>query len=185
MCVIIIKPAGVKLPSFKTLNACHAANPDGCGFCTPRGIFKSLSYSAFKRALRDVSDAEPCIIHFRYATHGSVSDRNCHPFASGGLFFAHNGVLPITPRGDMTDSETCLIDEVRPLIDHLGFDNPATDIFLRDIAGFSRFAIMKGDQVKLIGDFYRRHDDPGDRCLYSNLRFEQLLNARAAFWACA
>lgn len=44
-------------------------------------------------------------MHFRFATHGSVRNRNCHPFRDGDLFFAHNGVLPYPSVGDRTDSE--------------------------------------------------------------------------------
>lgn len=34
----------------------------------------------------------PCLIHFRFATHGAVEPRNCHPFHTDRGYVAHNGI---------------------------------------------------------------------------------------------
>ncbi len=34
----------------------------------------------------------PCLMHFRFATHGAVEPRNCHPFHTDRGYIAHNGI---------------------------------------------------------------------------------------------
>lgn len=106
MCVICVKPAGVPMPALAEIKAMAEANPHGFGFCTSTGKFyKSTDFAIFAERLADVRTDEACVMHFRFATHGSVRNRNCHPFRDGDLFFAHNGVLPYPSVGDRTDSE--------------------------------------------------------------------------------
>ena len=80
MCVIVIKPAGHDLPSKSELRKAYEHNSDGCGFVSETATYKSLDFEDFYGHLRKVSRDENCIIHFRWATHGSVCVRNCHPF---------------------------------------------------------------------------------------------------------
>lgn len=167
MCVIIVKPAGVKMPSNNILALAHAHNPHGCGFVTPNHYCRTLDFKTFKRELAKVKTSEPCIMHFRFATHGSVKKSNCHPFRRGDVYFAHNGILDIHPRGDMTDSETAFADYIYPTIAEYGLDSDDTRYVIAGLLGFSKFAILQGDQVRIFGDFASR----GDGCLYSNLRF--------------
>ena len=167
MCVIIVKPEGVKLPSTSILNAAHAANPHGCGFVTPDGIYKTLDFDAFKRRLASVSEDDPCIIHFRYATHGSVKTANCHPFKKGDVCFAHNGVLNIKPIGDTTDSETAFKTVIYPAIAKYGLFSKATEDVVLNLIGHSKFAIMQGSSIRLFGDFRKLRDN----CYYSNFNF--------------
>ena len=145
MCVIIVKPAGVKMPTSDIINAAFHANPHGCGFISPSTFYKGMSIKSLKKNLKQVSDDEPCIIHFRLATHGSIKRANCHPFNRGNVWFAHNGILDIRPERDMTDSETAF----------------------QNVIGFSKFAFLQGDRLKMYGDFIKQDDG----CYYSNLRF--------------
>lgn len=116
MCILVFKPKGIKFPSKETLKNCFEANPDGSGyawidrsgishirkgFLTFDEFFKSLSQNMNKLVSFDVS------LHFRFATHGSVSSGNCHPFPIScriddlkcthldGNFkiMAHNGII--------------------------------------------------------------------------------------------
>ncbi|MBD5242068.1 MAG: hypothetical protein HDS59_08330 [Barnesiella sp.] len=171
MCVIIYKPAGVKMPSIEILNAAYRANPHGCGFSSSSKTFKSLDYSKLLRQLSQVADSEPCIIHFRLATHGSVKQSNCHPFKRGGITFAHNGVLGIAPVGDKTDSETAFIKYIYPAIKRYGWDSCEVDSLINHLIGFSKFAIMYHGEVKLYGNYLLQPDG----CYYSNLRFNAYL----------
>lgn len=166
MCVIIYKPTGKNLPSNKTLFQCYCQNPDGMGFATPTTVFHSLSYIDFMDALSRVTKYEPCIIHFRWATHGSVKVGNCHPFVKGDVKFAHNGVLPIASKNDMTDSEIAFRDIIYPAIQHNGFKSKETTRVINDTAGSSRFAIMQKNKVRLFGKWHKV-----DGLYYSNLNW--------------
>jgi len=172
MCVLIYVPAGVKTPSKSVLKACCQANPDGQGFAVPGHVFKSLDFEAFYSALSKWSDRVPRIIHARYATTGSVCRDNCHPFRKNGIVFAHNGVLPIRPTTDRTDSEEAFLTYVYPAVDKYGLHTPEVDAVIESIIGSSKFAVMdRTGDVRLFGPFYER-----DGVYYSNLNWVYRLN---------
>lgn len=170
MCVIVYKPKGVRMPSSNIIRACARANRDGFGFCTPTKFFKSTSYEQFKEQLASVETDEPCIMHFRLATHGSVCKSNCHPFKKGDVFFAHNGVLSITPYKGKTDSETAFLKYIYPAIMQGGLDSSECDTAVYNTIESSRFAIMQGEDVRLFGQFLTN-----EGCFYSNFRFAHYL----------
>ncbi len=167
MCVIIVKPAGVKMPQNDIIKAAYYTNPHGCGFVSPSAFYKGLSFDSFKRNLKKVSDDEPCIIHFRLATHGSIKRANCHPFNRDDVWFAHNGILNLKPQGDMTDSETAFQNIIYPVIEKYGYGSFQMDSIVASIIGYSKFAFLQGDKLKLYGDFIKYDDG----CYYSNTRF--------------
>lgn len=168
MCVICYKPAGVDMPDLETLRQAASFNRDGFGFCTPNSSFKTLFFGRFIERLKTVSKDTPCLIHCRWATQGSVKTANCHPFKDeeSGVYFMHNGVLYAKERNDMTDSEINFRDFVAPAINQFGYGSDKADEVINLVRGSSRFAIMKGSDVRLYGDFIER-----DGCYYSNLRF--------------
>lgn len=170
MCVIIFKPKGVAMPSNDIINACARANRDGFGFCTPNKFYKSTSFEKFKSELKAVEKDEPCIMHFRLATHGKVSKTNCHPFKQGDVYFAHNGVLSITPYAGRTDSETAFLKYIYPAIQKGGLHSSDTDTAVYETIESSRFAIMQGEDVRLFGEFLQN-----EGCFYSNFRFAHYL----------
>lgn len=174
MCVAIIKPAKQQKPSYETLLACAKANRDGAGFCTSTGkSYHSMSFFKLMSELGKIDDGEAVIIHFRWATHGSICRRNCHPFydKAHGLFFAHNGVLPIEATNDRTDSETFFKDMFLPMLDKYGWDSKTLWDWVNVERGQSRFAFMRGDEVTRLG-----HWDNVDGCWYSNLNWQYYLN---------
>ena len=152
---------------------CAALNPHGFGFATKDRIYKTLSFEDFKREIKTIRKDETAILHFRYATHGSIKASNCHPFRDDktGVSFAHNGVLDITPIGDMTDSETAFRTRIVPTIEEYGFDS---DEFIKanhDIIGGSRFAyIDKDGDYRLYGAFTHYKG-----CWYSNRNFMPII----------
>lgn len=160
------------MPSKEIITAMYRANHDGCGFCTPTKSYKGLSLASFLREISAVTPDEPCIMHFRWATHGSVKRSNCHPFYDGeaDLWFAHNGILDIVPDGDMTDSETAFRSIIAPVVRKSGLDSKEAVRVIENVAGVSRFALMQGDQVRLYGTFFERFG-----CHYSNLNFVHLI----------
>lgn len=167
MCVIIYKPSGITMPSDEILKAAYNANPHGCGFVSPSTFYKGLSYRSFKEHLTHVSINEPCIIHFRLATHGSIKKANCHPFRRGDVWFAHNGILSIRPVGDMTDSETALQNIIAPAIQTYGWNTPEANAIVNQTCGHSKFALMRDDEVVLFGQYIHASDGS----YYSNNRF--------------
>lgn len=165
MCVICVKPKNVAMPSRNLLLQMYSANPDGCGFvASESGDWHSLSFDDFYKHLQRVQKREACIIHFRWATQGSVNILNCHPFRAGNTYFAHNGVLPVPAERDMTDSELCFRHTLIPIISTYGWVNGTP--YIDAVRGTSRFAFMQYGQVHLYGDFVKY-----EKCFYSNLNF--------------
>ena len=170
MCIIIAKPQGASMPPYRILENCARRNPDGFGFATVDGVYKTMKFDTFIKHLYDwTTDDDAILIHFRYATHGSCKRSNCHPFRDDetGVSFAHNGVLNIVPHGDMTDSETAFRGLILPKIRDYGLDSDEVFNEIEDIIGGSRFAFLGPDSlIRLYGNFY---DFAG--CMYSNPYF--------------
>lgn len=168
MCCILYIPEGVKTPSQNTLMLVNRANPHGIGFADAEGnSCKTLDPSAFLLAIKKRRKESACIIHFRLATHGSVSEKNCHPFydPDTGVWFAHNGVLPIRSHDDMTDSEIFFRERFLPRLNEYG-DTPELWDYVERERGSSRFVFMRGDRVVTLGTW---HNYRG--VLFSNLNW--------------
>ena len=169
MCIIIVKPAGAKMPPKATLERCARLNPHGFGFATKDKIYKTLSIEEFFKAIKKIRHDETAILHFRYATHGSIKLENCHPFKNEetGVSFAHNGILNIVPIDDMTDSETAFRTRIVPIIKEHGFQSRQFIFANYRIIGGSRFAYIdsKGE-YRLYGTFIHHNG-----CWYSNRNF--------------
>lgn len=166
MCVIIYKPAGENMPANYIIEAAFVANPHGAGFVTPGHIYKTMSVEQLKKQLAKVDDSEPCIMHFRLATHGSICKSNCHPFKRGDIAMAHNGILGVEPMGDWTDSETALHSIFYPVAETFGFNSDEFDTAVNAVIGSSRFAFMHGREVRLFGQFVKQ-----GAYYFSNLNF--------------
>lgn len=169
MCVIIYKPAGVDIPSQALLSKAQSINPHGCGLCSSTVAYKGLSFNSFLRAINKVPKEEPLLIHFRLATHGSVKRSNCHPFydSKTDTFFMHNGMLyGIKPNRDRTDSECAFEYFLQPTIEKYGLHSEELAMQVHNIIGYSKFAFMQGNSVRLFGSFILR-----DGLFFSNLRF--------------
>ena len=190
MCVIIISPRGASIPSKSELFAAYMTNPHGCGFVSESRYYRSLEFEDFYREIRKVKREENCIIHFRYATHGSQRVDNCHPFEKNGVYFAHNGVLPIRPIEDKTDSETAFIRKLYPAIEKYGFYSPKVDKAVEEIIGWSKFAFMKDGEIRYFGDFKKsngrlysnfnhfRYYTPCPRPTYKTMTWDEYLRYR-------
>ena len=182
MCIIIVKPAGVQMPPKAIIERCAALNPHGFGFATKDRIYKTLSYEEFAKTLKEISKEETAILHFRYATHGSIRQENCHPFKDNetGVAFAHNGILDISPIGDMTDSETAFRTILAPSIKAYGLDSREFISDAYDIKGGSRFAFIdKNGEYRLFGTFIHHKG-----CWYSNRNFlPYIIDNRYSYYA--
>lgn len=170
MCVIIVCPKGVKTPSKRVLNDIWSVNSHGFGFVSDTKFYKGLDFDAFVKKLSEVDINENRIIHLRYATHGSIKVENCHPFANNGLYFAHNGVLPIQSVNDMTDSEIAFNQTIYPAFLKYGFESSEFDEVCREAAHYSRFAFLNEGKIKMIGMYYEFNG-----VYYSNVRFKNTM----------
>lgn len=152
--------------SLDTLNKIQRINHHGYGFVSSRHKYKTMNYQKFLDHLSMVGVEEECIIHMRYATHGSKCRKNCHPFVENGVYFAHNGVLPIQSVNDMTDSEIFFRSEVYPLVMKYGYESKIVESLISAAAGSSKFAMMYKGKVKLYGNYLKLNG-----IYYSNLRW--------------
>lgn len=170
MCVIIYKPAGKELPSLDLLNRAYQRNPHGCGLVSPSVFYKGLSYNSFKKHLKECHINEPLLIHFRFATHGSVKKSNCHPFydKDTGAYFMHNGIIgAIHPAKDKTNSECAFRWLLQPYIKRYGLNSKELIETAEQVRGYySKFAFLQGSHIRLFGEYYLYQG-----CYFSNLRF--------------
>lgn len=178
MCVIVVKPSRSEITDqrMQQLKRCFQNNPDGAGLMFPTGSmvqivkgfmeFEELRWWIDKRA--DLLASRQVVFHFRYATHGTVCEENCHPFplshdamelnsiaTLADVAFVHNGVIPglFDPMG--IDSDTCLFAD-RYLAD------VGNDVFQRRVrkwlhkeVPFNKFVFMSNTRLLLVGEFER------------------------------
>lgn len=154
MCILVVAKAGVNMPTKEELKAMRRANPHGMGFASKSLSYKGMNFEAFYTALMSVPKGEYVIIHFRYATHGSICVKNCHPFKKGSLWFAHNGILGVEPKGDMTDSETAFREILYPVAKKYGIYSDELRYEVNQIIGYSKFAFLDKDgNISMFGHF--------------------------------
>jgi predicted glutamine amidotransferase len=149
MCIICIKKKGVKFPSVEIVNTMCSSNPHGFSMVISDGrrarITKTLNRKKFieyyKNAVKSYDyNTSAMFIHARIKTHGSERLENCHGWRENGLIFAHNGILSIQNRNDLTDSETFFRDIFSPAYKVGGWKLGEKTI--NAIIGTSKFVFM-------------------------------------------
>lgn len=119
MCIIVVKPANVSLPSDEIFANCFENNDDGAGMMIAHGGKVHgdkgfMTLRAFNEQLENYKNvygdlkSHAMVFHFRIGTHGTNNPANTHPFPlddykSYSRFkelhwvadqgFAHNGVM--------------------------------------------------------------------------------------------
>lgn len=172
MCIAIVKPVGVDLPSKERLKICFDNNPHSTGFgISLKGVnYNSImKYSDFdlfyKMAQVFITKSHLAFIHFRYATHGEINLDNCHPFfisdnqkeqCQNRPVLMHNGVFQL---GKLKDDKSDTLTLVEKIYSHnLELDN---DLITKSN---NKIAIMYNDsKYKLYGEWIQ-----DDGCIYSN-----------------
>lgn len=154
MCLLIVKPAGVKVPKGLCVRATRA-HPDGWGVAWARNgkaeAVKDASVSVeMQLSILDSITDSPAIVHWRYATHGAVCFDNAHPFGlPDGGFAAHNGTIPGYGSRDRSDTAH-FVDNILSLY-HGAEDIQSDAPYLARMIGGSRIATIhpSGDIVRL------------------------------------
>lgn len=194
MCIIVIKPAGVKLPAMETLENCWYNNNDGAGLMYATGgtvhIEKGfMSLKDFKAALKrlkksiDVTNT-PVVMHFRITTHGGTSPGNCHPFPvseklpllkmtkfKAPLAVAHNGMIDIKPsKKDISDTMEYIINQLAPLyqLKKDFYRQPAGKKLIYNFIKSKMVFLDAAGRIETIGDFITGDDG----LLYSNTSYK-------------
>lgn len=180
MCIIVVKPANSPMPSKETLKICFTNNSDGAGYMYRRGdtvhIVKGFfDFEALWRSLEGLQTDDDVCIHFRWATHGTISRGNCHPFpltssvrelqntrAHCRLGIAHNGIIK-----DVHKSKE--ISDTMVFIKTLNTDKKITKQ-LSEAKGGNKFCVMTPNQTVLIGDFVY---DKDLGCYFSNYGYQE------------
>lgn len=93
MCQMFFKQAGMVVTD-NLFDSVWYANSDGFGAYNfaDKTVFKTLDYAEARQYLADNAQND-LFCHFRYATGGSVSLDNVHPFDTGRYIIFHNGIL--------------------------------------------------------------------------------------------
>lgn len=193
MCIIAIKPVGVKLPDETILRNMWDNNPDGAGFMYAdktghvqirKGFMK---WKSFKRNIDSLADQmdltnTPLIMHFRITTHGGTCPGNTHPFpvtddvktlgktsVVTGLGVAHNGIISsVTPRKGLSDTGEYIVTQLAPLKRAMPrfYENKDAMLMVKNAIG-SKMAFLTGaGEIYTIGDF-----TADDGMLYSNTTY--------------
>jgi hypothetical protein len=188
MCIIMVIPYGEKIPSLDVFKICAKNNKDGFGFMYRRNNTIRIRKGYFNveqlyNDVKNIKNSEICI-HFRYATHGTISAGNCHPFPltnnvdtlrrtklTCDIGIAHNGVISGMEK-DIQLSDTMVF------IKNLSVDNPKEiSTHIKDIDG--KFLIMSKYKTYLIGNFL--YDDG---IYYSNDGYKKVESYFATSYLC-
>lgn len=144
MCIAIIKPKRLNLPTYDLLENCWDNNPHGAGISFNHNeqilIFKGLmTFKNFKDKLNELNEKynlknKTVFLHFRIATHGGTNKEMTHPFpltsnidylkASNLITdFAviHNGIIDLTNEAKHISDTALFIQKY--LYDFTFYDN--------------------------------------------------------------
>lgn len=159
MCMLCVIPPNV-IPSRTKLENSALNNPHGFGFAivipnenrihVERTMNADTSINRFLE-MRGKYPEGYAMWHARFATHGSTTVENCHPFQVGVgnnlTYLAHNGVLPIIePKGDDRSDTRIFAEDLLPAIGGVtALDNPQVSNLIEDFTGGSKVCILTVD----------------------------------------
>ena len=161
MCVIIVKSKAAIMPTLNEMRNAMFTNPDGFSIAWSNNgkleVFRTMSRKAmedyYTKHFNEMKEKN-FVFHARIATHGTRVLENCHgwKFNNDKRAFFHNGILSITNRDNMTDSETFLRDIYEPIFDAYG-EEAATKA-ANAIIGGSKFAFIDElGNVRIFGQY--------------------------------
>lgn len=185
MCMLCVVPPHT-MPSRDKLENSALNNPHGYGFGivipSENRILVQHSMNADESienflALRERYQEGYAMWHARFATHGSMTLDNCHPFAMGGTdtntYVAHNGILSVIEKvSDLRSDTRIFVEDLLPAIGGItAFDNEQVWNLLEDFATGSKVCVLTVDprakyQMYLLNESTGRYDT--DKVWWSN-----------------
>lgn len=181
MCVIAIKPSGVKMPDSALIRQMWERNPDGAGVMyahagivhIDKGYMTQDAYSKHLKNLAKKLDLTQTtvVMHFRITTHGGTKPENCHPFPLSGkiadlqrlhttarIGVAHNGIIPIQPRQGVSDTMEYIATQLAPLyaMKHDFYRDSNALELIRNAIHSKMVFLTGGGKFTLVGDFTER-----------------------------
>jgi hypothetical protein len=185
MCIIIHKPAGIKLERY-TYENCWSHHSDGAGFLVAKNGTLIMKKGFF--TLKELLDAlapyaeDNCVIHFRAGTMGGRNVENCHPFlVNETLGFVHNGTINKIDRKENRYSDTWHFNELlmKPLVQTYGsiWAHKTVKYLIEEYIGMTnKLAFMNNEGIVKI-----YNEEKGTRelgCWFSNTDFRYYRGVR-------
>lgn len=155
MCMLCVVPPNV-IPSREKLENSALNNPHGFGFAivipsekrihVERTMNADTSINRFIE-MRGKYPEGYALWHARFATHGTTTIDNCHPFRVGKdshTYLAHNGILPIIePNGDTRSDTRIFAEDLLPAIGGVAsLDNPQVVNLIEDFTSGSKVCVL-------------------------------------------
>lgn len=189
MCMLCVIPPNV-IPSREKLENSALNNPHGFGFAVvipsekrihaERTMNADTSINRFLE-MRAKHPEGYAMWHARFATHGSQSIENCHPFRVGGdrkTYLAHNGVMPVLEdKSDRSDTRIFAEDILPAMGGVSALDNDQLWNMLEDFTVGSKVCVLTVDpaaehQMYLLHEEKGKFDESGvwwsnDTCFLS------------------
>lgn len=173
MCMLCVVPPNV-VPSRDKLENSALNNPHGFGYAIAvpqdRRIVTFRTMNADECINKFLEDRKRylegyAIWHARYATHGSNTVDNCHPFMVGDddmTYLGHNGILPVIEYQQDDRSDTRIFaEELLPTIGGVtALDNPQVWNMLEDFTNGSKVAVLTVNP-KAQHQLYLLHENKG------------------------
>ena len=142
MCLIVVKPKNSKsYLNYERFCMALNTNPHSIGILYKKDnkikVKKFIKPKDIKKKIFNIiKNKDEYAIHFRYATHGSIDTKNCHPFrVVDGLYLMHNGIL--SKYGDMnktqSDTRNFIDYYLRPIIEKYGIEIIYTEEFKESV----------------------------------------------------
>lgn len=181
MCIIVYKPQGIIMPKNNILENCFDSNPDGAGYMyqdynSKKVIINKgfMSFDSFITTIENLSNniditAVNLVMHFRYATQGSIIPENSHPFPitdkvknlkalsiTVNTAMVHNGIIPFCSdynnKNKLSDTQIFIKDYLSKMNNSILF-NPAVLALIEESTN-SKFIFMNNNnKIELIGRF--------------------------------
>lgn len=208
MCLIIANFDGRRIPA-EFVETAHAMNRNGFGIMwadnksgdlkVQRGLFTSAKILELFQKMEDAH--QPYVAHFRMATHGEISTKNCHPFPLmndlGGVGMAHNGQFGYEFCMDDVKSDTavmadkiCLLHETKHITADSLFQADVPDLFTyyrSEFSYYNKVVFMNGTgDINIVGEddgywingvWYSNHYSIGGRLAPVRLGYDVVENA--------